>query len=101
MFEDSLVESSGRLAHRHPWTTAVSFIAQSTLGGIVVLISLLYTDALPVHTLIDTLQAPPPPPPQTAVVSHITRLARQPSEINNGVLIPPRTIAIIHDQREP
>ena len=29
MFEDSLIESSGRLAARHPWTTAVSFAAQS------------------------------------------------------------------------
>src|SRR5208337_4551853 len=61
MFEDSLVESNGRLCRRNPWTTAVSFTAQGILGAGLVLLSLLYTDALPMHTLMSTVEAPPPP----------------------------------------
>lgn len=58
MFEDSLVESSGRLGRRNPWTTAASFTIQSALAGFAVLLSLLYTDALPIHSLISTWKHP-------------------------------------------
>jgi hypothetical protein len=47
MFEDSLVESSGRLAQRNPWTAALSFTVQVLLAGVLVLLPLIYTDALP------------------------------------------------------
>jgi len=62
MFEDSLVESSGRLAARHPWTTVVSFTFQALGLGLLLLFSLLYTESLPTQRWIDILQAPPPPP---------------------------------------
>ena len=91
MFEDSLIESSGRLASRSPWTTAASFAAQLVLGSIAVLISLLYTDALPIHTLISTVEAPPPPA-QTARPSDVSTPARQASEFNHGVLMVPTRI---------
>jgi len=102
MFEDSLLESGGRLASRQPWTTAISFLLQAAIGTTVVLMSLLYTESLPIHTLADTLEAPPPPAAPAAPAEHVTTVARQSSEIDNGVLIPPReiprTIAVIHDQ---
>jgi periplasmic protein TonB len=102
MFEGSLVESSGRLRQKNPWTTAVSFTIQSMVGAGVVMLSLLYTDTLPIHRLISTLEAPPPPaqaPPPTLAV----KLARQPGEFNQGVLTVPReipnSIARIRDEQ--
>ncbi len=100
MFEDSLIESSGRLAARHPWTTAVSFVCQSIAISALLLLSLLYTESLPTQHWIDVLQAPPPPAaaparPVTATtsarVSSNTDVLTVPSEI-------PTHVAMIHDE---
>jgi protein TonB len=102
MFEDSLVESSGRLHQRNPWTTAASFTMQSIVGVGLVMLSLLYTDSLPIHTLISTVEAPPPPA-QAPPATHAAKLVRQSSEFNQGVLTLPReipkSIASIHDDQ--
>src|SRR5262244_1916829 len=63
MFEDSLIESGGRLKTKRGATTMVSFIFQLFLVGILVLIPLLFTEALPKAQLMMALVAPPPPPP--------------------------------------
>jgi protein TonB len=63
MFEDSLVESSGRIKTGTKWTTGLSFIIQISLLGVMVLIPLIYTEALPKQALSTFLVAPPPPPP--------------------------------------
>ena len=63
MFEDSLVESSGRIKTRRGWTTMLSFIQQILMVGVLVLIPLIYTEALPKGQLTTFLVAPPPPPP--------------------------------------
>jgi len=103
MFEDSLVESNGRLCRRNPWTTAVSFTAQGILGAGLVLLSLLYTDALPMHTLMSTVEAPPPPAAQVPPAVHAVKLARAASEFEQDVLIVPqqipKSIATIRDEQ--
>ena len=63
MFEDSLLESGGRLKTKRGWTTILSFILQALLVSILILIPLLYTEALPKQQLMTFLVAPPPPPP--------------------------------------
>jgi len=63
MFEDSLIESGGRLTTKRGLTTTISFILQVALIGILVLIPLLFTEALPKTQLMTFLVAPPPPPP--------------------------------------
>src|SRR3974377_1824242 len=63
MFEDSLMESGGKLKTKQGATTAVSFILQVFLIGVLVLIPLLFTEALPKQQLMTFLVAPPPPPP--------------------------------------
>ena len=62
MFEDSLIESGGRIK-RSKWTTFVSFVLQAILVGVLILIPLIYTEALPKQQLMTFLVAPPPPPP--------------------------------------
>lgn len=101
MFEESLIESSGRLAARHPWTTAVSFVCQSVVVSALLLLSLLYTESLPAQHWINVLQAPPPPPaavpPRNVATTTVTRVSS-----NTEALTVPREIPIhaatIHDQ---
>ena len=97
MFEDSLIESSGQIKTKAKYTTFVSFLLQISLIGILVLIPLIYTEALPTKTLMMTLVAPPPPPPpppppaQTVVVKKIQSdivdgALRQPTKIPNKIV---------------
>ena len=99
MFEDSMFESQRTLDSRHRWPTAVSFGAQMVLGAAVVLVSLLYTDALPNHSLISRVEAPPPI--QSAPTSNVVKLTRPLSNFRHDVLtLPtkiPNSIAIVHD----
>jgi protein TonB len=94
MFEDSLIESGGRRGGKRGATTLLSFVLQAILLGILILIPLIYTEALPKQQLMTFLVAPPPPPPpppppaaqQIKVVKQII------SEITNGQLRTPTKI---------
>jgi periplasmic protein TonB len=61
MFEDSLVESAGRIRTRAQRYAAGSLVLQATVAAIVLLIPYLYPDALPRKFLSVPLIAPPPP----------------------------------------
>ena len=61
MFEQTFVEGTAKT--RKPWTVLLSFLFQSMLIGLLVLIPLIYTDSLPKSQLTSFLVAPPPPPP--------------------------------------
>src|SRR5437763_14199426 len=63
MFEDSLIESGNKLKTKRGATTVISFVFQIALIGVLVLIPLLFTEALPKTQLMTFLVAPPPPPP--------------------------------------
>src|SRR5580700_2405001 len=63
MFEDSLIESGGKLKTKRGVWTIFSFILEFILVGVLVLIPLLFTEALPKTQLMTFLVAPPPPPP--------------------------------------
>lgn len=63
MFETALLEKHHSIATRRKSATLVSFILQVVLIGVVVIIPLLITQALPTKELTTMLVAPPPPPP--------------------------------------
>jgi protein TonB len=63
MFEASLLESGGKLSTKRGLTTTISFLLQVALIGVLVLLPLLFTEALPKTQLMTFLVAPPPPPP--------------------------------------
>ena len=66
MFEDSLIESGGRLkTKRGPWML-FSTLLHIFILGILILIPLIYTDALPRQQLMTFLVAPPPTAAPTA-----------------------------------
>jgi protein TonB len=107
MFEDSLLESGGR-RHRSPWATLLSFFLQGLLIGVLVLIPLIYTEALPKQQLMGYLVAPPPPPPPPpppAAAVQVVRAAKPVTEIDNGQLKAPtaipKKIAMIREDETP
>ena len=63
MFEDSLIESGGKLKTKRGWTSIISFLLQFMIIGVMVLIPLIFTEALPKTVTLGFLVAPPPPPP--------------------------------------
>jgi protein TonB len=93
MFEDSLIESGGRLKTKRGWTSLVSFIFQLGIIGVMVLIPLIFTEALPKGTSMFMLVAPPPPPPPppppAAAVVHVRQVQ---TDIVNGELRTPTKI---------
>jgi protein TonB len=94
MFEDSLIESGGRLRTKRGVTTTLSFVLQICLVGILVLLPLLYTEALPKQQLMTFLVAPPPPPPPppppAAVPQRVVKVVQ--TDIINGELRTPTKI---------
>ncbi len=94
MFEDSLLESGGRLSTKRGMTTTIPFVLQIALVGILVLIPLLYTEALPKQQLMTFLVAPPPPPPPppppAAVPQRVVKVVQ--TDIINGELRTPTKI---------
>ncbi|MGE5112969.1 MAG: energy transducer TonB [Acidobacteriaceae bacterium] len=105
MFEDSLLDLKTK--KRSPWATVFSFIFQVGLVGVMILIPLIYTEALPKTQLMTFLVAPPPPPPPppppaAAPVVHVQKVV---SELDSGQLRTPTTIPkkilIAKDEEQP
>jgi periplasmic protein TonB len=92
MFEDSLMESGGRIKTNQKWTAAISTIVQLALVLVLVLLPLIFTEALPKGQLTTWLVAPPPPPPPpppaAPKIEHVQRV----SEIVDGALRAPTKI---------
>src|SRR5690348_13509399 len=94
MFEDSLIESGGRLRTKRGATTLFSFILQVMLIGLLILIPLLYTEALPKQQLMTFLVAPPPPPPPPPppAAAPVKVVKQIQSDLVNGQLRTPTSI---------
>jgi len=106
MFEDSLVESTGRIRTRTRWFVIGSFLLQAALLTALILIPYFYPAALPKQALTMMLLPPPPPPmraelPAHATVAHAvspmmlaaltapTVIPRHPAMVDDGVPGPP------------
>jgi len=93
MFEDSLIESGGRLKTKRGWTSIVSFTIQIMIIGVMVLIPLIFTEALPKGQMMFLLVAPPPPPPPPPPAAAPVHVVKQiQSDIINGELRTPTKI---------
>jgi protein TonB len=92
MFEDSLVESSGKLAARHPFATAISFVGQIIVLTALLLLSLLYTETLPAQRWIHIVQAPPPL--AAAATPRSTAIAQARSSVTTSALTVPPEIPV-------
>ena len=102
MFEDSLVESSGTLRRRNPWTAALSFVAEGVVAVVLVLLPLVYTEALPWREVTSIVNAPTPPPAAAPPAPNRVRSAQsRPTPTEGPLLTPafiPRRVAMVHDE---
>jgi protein TonB len=107
MFEDSLIESGGKLKTSRGWTSIVSFILQVMIVGVMILIPLIFTEALPKGTTMFMLVAPPPPPPPPPPAAAPVKIVKQiQTDIVNGELrtptkIPKKVQMIKEDEAPP
>ncbi len=93
MFEDSLLESGGRLKTNRGKTTAFAVFLEIILVGILILVPLIYTEALPKAQLMNLLMAPPPPPPPPPPPAAApVKVVKVQSELVNGQLRTPTKI---------
>jgi protein TonB len=105
MFEDSLIESGGRLKTRRGKTTAFAVILQVGIIVVMVLIPLLFTEALPKTQLMTFLVAPPPPPPPPPPPAAVKIVKTIQTDIVNGQLRTPtkipKKVEIVKEEEAP
>src|SRR5882672_11082506 len=93
MFDDLLESTTEKKKTNKGWSVILSGLVQTVILGVLILIPLIYTEALPTAMLSTILIAPPPPPPPPpppapvkTIIKPIARL------INSGKLTQPRAI---------
>ncbi|HEV2489505.1 MAG TPA: hypothetical protein VGT03_06840, partial [Candidatus Acidoferrales bacterium] len=101
---DQLVESTNKKTTHKVWTVWLSALIQALILGILILIPLIYTSALPSAMMTTFLVAPPPPPPPPPpAVKVITK--PQPKFIQQGKLVAPtvipKKIQMIKEEAQP
>src|SRR5258708_18481020 len=93
MFEDSLLESGGRLKTKRGRTTTFAIFLEIIAIGIMVLLPLIFTEALPKQMTMSFLVAPPPPPPPPPPAAAPVNIVKQiQTDIVNGALRTPTQI---------
>jgi periplasmic protein TonB len=107
MFEDSLIESGGKLKTNRASTSAVAFVIEIMILIVMVLIPLVFTEALPRTQLMTFLVAPPPPPPPPPPAAAPVKVVKViQTDIVNGQLrtptkIPKKVEMIKEDEAPP
>jgi len=77
MFADSLLDPSGREKRRRRLATGFSLGLQCVLIAILLILPLMFTEALPTQQLLTFLVAPPPPPPPPPPAAQAAQVIRQ------------------------
>jgi len=104
MFEDSLVESTGRIHTRSGRYAAGSFVLETALVAVLILIPYVFPDVLPHKFLSVPLIAPPPAVPIASVQRVTAAPASRSEEFQHTLVAPPTiptTIAHIVDVMPP
>ena len=94
MFEGMVVSTSSNKKTNKPWTVFISMALQVTFLAVLILIPLIYTEALPKASLSTFLSAPPPPPPPPPppAAQPIVRVKPQVHLMDAGKLVAPKVI---------
>jgi protein TonB len=107
MFEEMVVSSPHPSKTNKPFTVLVSMVIQVLLLVILILIPLIYTEALPKTMMATMLTAPPPPPPPPPppAAAQVVRVKPQAHLMDAGKLVAPKVIPkdikIIKEEAEP
>jgi protein TonB len=106
MFEDSLLESGGRLKTKRGRTTMFAIVLEVIAIFIMVLIPLIFTEALPKQLSMISLVAPPPPPPPPPPPAAPVKIVKviQTDIVNGALRTPtkiPQKIQMIKEEEAP
>jgi periplasmic protein TonB len=106
MFEDSLIESGGKLKTKRGWTSMLSFLIQFMIIGVMILIPLIFTEALPKTVTLGLLVAPPPPPPPPPPAAAPVKVVKvvQTDIVNGELRTPtkiPKKVEMIKEEEAP
>jgi protein TonB len=99
MFNQLVVSGQQEGTHKR-WTVATSFGVQLIIVGIMILIPLIYTEALPkgmLNTFLVAPAPPPPPPPPAAPVKIVRPRIVQPQTMVAPTVIP-KKVEMIKDE---
>ena len=98
MFNELVVSGDMQKTHK-PWSVAVSAIVQAMILGVLILIPLLYTEALPkgmLNTFLVAPAPPPPPPPPQPVVKVAPKIINIQKMVAPTVI--PKNVAIVKEE---
>jgi periplasmic protein TonB len=105
MFEDSLIESGNRLKTKRGRTTAFAVVLQVGIIIIMILIPLMFTEALPKAMTMTFLAAPPPPPPPPPPAAPVKVVKVVETDVvNNQLRTPtkiPKKVEMIKEEEAP
>jgi periplasmic protein TonB len=105
MFDDLVISSANPKKTNKPWTVTLSFIVQFCIVGFMILLPLIYTEALPKGMMTTFLVAPPPPPPppppapKVLITKPVVHLIQQGKLISPTVI--PKKVNVIKEAEEP
>ena len=104
MFQDSLIESGGKLKTKRGMTTMLSFSFQAAFVAVLILIPLLYIEALPkLRSTISVAPPPPPAPPRSAAAVKVIKIVQ--TDIVQGKLrapaVIPKQVKMIAEEEAP
>jgi periplasmic protein TonB len=89
MFEDATFESTGRIRTRSRRWMAATFVLNGTILVGLILIPLIYPEALPRQAIAFLLTAPPPPPTPPPQAKEPQRAFHGTPEMQNGEMVVP------------
>lgn len=93
MFDEMVVSSPNPKKTNKPWTVILSMVFQTAFLAVLILIPLIYTEALPKTMMATLLVAPPPPPPPPPPpVAQIVHVKPQVHLMDAGKLVTPKVI---------
>jgi protein TonB len=106
MFEDSLIESGNKLKTKRGRTSLLAFIIEFMIIGVMILVPLIFTEALPRTQLMTFLVAPPPPPPPPPPPAAVVKIVKvvQTDIVNGELRTPtkiPKKIEMIKEDEAP
>jgi len=96
---NQLVVSGAQEGTNKPWAVTLSAIVQAVIVGVLILIPLIYTEALPkgmLNTFLVAPAPPPPPPPPAAPVKVVRPRIVQPQTMVAPTVIP-KKVEMIKD----
>ena len=104
MFESSLMESGGQIKTKSKYWMIGTFIFNAAILATMILIPLLYPEALPKTAMTAMLTAPPPPPPPPPPPAQIIKPIKMVSEVDQGLHAPtkiPKDIKMLKEDAPP